>query len=143
MSITIRPVDSAYVIQTWPMVEPFIAEAMKKGGDFPEWATNYNIHHIQSFVANGTWLLVVAIDEQGVIHGACTVSFMNYPMHRVAFVTAIGGKLIASQESFDQLKQLMKAYGATKIQGYGRESIVRLWKRFNFEPRNTLVEVQI
>ena len=38
---------------------------------------------------------------------------------------------------------LMKAHGATKIQGYGRESIVRLWKRFNFEPRNTLVEVLI
>ena len=143
MSITIRPVDNAYVNQTWPLVEPFIAEAMKKGGDFPEWAANYNVSHIQGFVTNGAWLLVVAVDEENVIHGACTVSFINYPMHRVAFVTAIGGKLIANEDSFEQLKQLMKAHGATKIQGYGRESIVRLWKRFNFEPRNTLVEVQI
>jgi len=41
------------------------------------------------------------------------------------------------------LKQLLKSHGATKIQGSGREAIVRLWKRYNFEPRNTLVEVLI
>jgi hypothetical protein len=61
----------------------------------------------------------------------------------VAFVTAIGGKLISSQETFDQLKTLLKLRGATKIQGYGRDAIVRLWKRYDFEPRNTLVEVLI
>jgi hypothetical protein len=71
------------------------------------------------------------------------VSFANYPMNRVAFITLIGGKLIASRETFEQLKVLLKQRGATKVQGYGRESIVRLWKRFGFEPRTTLVEVQL
>ena len=143
MTLAIRAVDNAYVNQTWPFVEPFLADAMKKGGDFPEWAANYNVSHIQMFVTTGTWLLVVAVDEQNTIHGACTVSFLNYPLHRVAFVTAIGGKLISSQDTFTQFKTLLKSYGATKIQGYGRDSIVRLWQRYDFEPRNTLVEVQI
>lgn len=143
MTLKIRHVDTSYVQQVWPMVEPFLEEAMAKGGDFPEWAQDYTVSHIQSFLTNGAWLLVVAADDEGTIHGAATVSFINYPMHRVAFVTAIGGKLISNQETFDQFKTLLKMRGATKIQGYGRDAIVRLWKRYNFEPRNTLVEVLI
>ena len=125
------------------MVKPFIEEAMTKGGDFPDWAQDYTAEHIQSFLTNGAWLLVVAVDEEKEIQGAATISFINYPVHRVAFVTAIGGKLISSQETFEQFKALLKLRGATKIQGYGRDAIVRLWKRYDFEPRNTLVEVLI
>jgi len=143
MKLSIRHVDVNYIQQTWPSVKPFLEEAMEKGGDFPDWAAGYNVNHIQGFLTAGQWLLLVAIDEENKIHGAATVSFINYPLHRVAFVTAIGGKLISSQETFTQLKALLKLHGATKIQGYGRESIVRLWKRYNFEPRNTLVEVLI
>jgi hypothetical protein len=143
MNLKICHVDTNYVHQTWPLVKPFIEEAMQKGGDFPDWAAGYTVDHIQLFVVSGQWLLLVAIDEENIIHGAATVSFINYPLHRVAFVTAIGGKLISNQETFEQLKALLKQHGATKIQGYGREAIVRLWKRYNFEPRNTLVEVLI
>jgi hypothetical protein len=89
-----------YVHQTWPLVKPFIEEAMQKGGDFPDWAAGYTVDHIQLFVVSGQWLLLVAIDEENIIHGAATVSFINYPLHRVAFVTAIGGKLISNQETF-------------------------------------------
>jgi hypothetical protein len=143
MSLTIRPVDANFVQQVWPMVKPFLEEAMVKGGDFPDWAQDYTVEHIQSFLTSGAWLLIVATDEENNIHGCASVSFINYPLHRVAFVTAIGGKLISSQDTFDQLKTLLKLRGATKIQGYGRDAIVRLWKRYNFEPRNTLVEVLI
>jgi len=143
MSLTIRPVDANFVQQVWPMVKPFLEEAMVKGGDFPDWAQDYTVEHIQSFLTSGAWLLIVATDEENNIHGCASVSFINYPLHRVAFVTAIGGKLISSQDTFEQLKTLLKLRGATKIQGYGRDAIVRLWKRYNFEPRNTLVEVLI
>jgi hypothetical protein len=143
MSLSIRTVETSFVQQVWPMVEPFIREALDKGEDFPDWAHCYNVDHMQMFLTSGQWLLLVAADEDGVIHGAATVSFINYPLHRVAFITAIGGKLISNRDTFEQMKLLLKQRGATKIQGYGRESIVRLWKRYNFEPRNTLVEVLI
>jgi len=120
-----------------------LTDAMEKGGEFPEWSANYNVDHIRLYVTTGAWLLVVAVDETNKVCGACTVSFINYPLHRVAFVTSIGGRLISSKDTFEQLKQILKSYGATKIQGYGRESIVRLWKRYDFEPRNTLVETLI
>jgi hypothetical protein len=143
MTLTVRPVDVTYVQQAWPMVVPFIQEALDKAGDFPEWAVEYNIHHIQGYVSSGQWILFVAIDEDQVIHGAMTVSFINYPLHRVAFVTTTGGKFIANPELLEQLKTLVKLHGATKIQANCRESMVRLLARAGFESRNTLVEVLI
>jgi len=143
MTLFIRHVETEHIQQIWPVVQPFIEEAMQKGGDFPDWAQSYNVAHIQAFLTVGQWLLLVAVDEENKIHGAATVSFINYPLHRVAFVTTIGGKLISSEDTMEQLKLLLKQRGATKIQGYGRPAIVRLWKRYNFEPRNTLVEVLI
>lgn len=143
MTLSVRFVEAAYVNQTWPFVEPFINDAMVFGGDFPDWAANYNTAHIQAFVSTGTWLLLVAIDEAGAVHGACTVSFINYPQHRVAFVTAAGGVMITHPDVMAQLRQLLKAHGATKIQAYVRPSMLRLLRRRGFEPRNTLVEMKI
>ena len=141
MNLKIQHVETNHVQQVWPLVESYLQDALTKGHDFPDWAACYNIHHVQHFVTSGSWLLLVASDEENKIHGAATVSFINYPLHRVAYITCIGGKLISNQDTFAQLKTILKARGATKIQGTGREAIVRLWKRYNFEPRNTLVEV--
>ena len=143
MALTVQFVDINYISQLWSMVEPFLRDGLEKEDDSPEWSTCYNIHHIQGFLISGVWALMVAVDEENTIRGAATVSFANYPMNRVAFITLIGGKLIASRDTFEQLKLLLKQRGATKVQGYGRDSIVRLWKRFGFEPRTTLVEVQL
>lgn len=139
MNLFVHPVDTNHVQQVWPMVEQYLQSALEKDGS----CTDYNVHHIQSFLVSGQWLLMVAVDEQNQIHGAGTVSFINYPLSRVAFITAIGGRLISNENTFEQLKALLKQRGVTKIQGYGRDAIVRLWKRYNFEPRSTLVEVQI
>jgi hypothetical protein len=141
MTLTVCPVDVNHTHQVWPMVQGYVQEALDKGGDFPEWADGYNIHHVQNFVTSGQWLLFVAADEEKVIHGAMTVSFISYPLHRVAFVTTAGGKLIANPELLEQLKALVKPHGATKIQAFCRESMARLLSRVGFEPRNILVEV--
>ena len=143
MKLTVRPVDATHIQQVWPMVEGYIQEALDKGGDFPEWANGYNLSHVQAFVTSGQWLLLVAVDDERVIHGAMTVSFLTYPLHRVAFVTTTGGKFIANPELLEQLKVLVKVHGATKIQAFCRESMVRLLSHAGFEPRNTLVEVLV
>ena len=143
MSLTVCPVDTNHIQQLWPMVEGYIQEAIDKGGEFPDWANGYNLSHVQGFVTSGQWLLLVAVDEGQVIHGAMTVSFINYPLHRVAFVTTTGGKFIANPELLEQLKALVKLRGATKIQAFCRESMVRLLSRAGFEPRNMLVETLV
>jgi hypothetical protein len=121
----------------WPQIEKYVLSAMEYShGD-------YTIDQIRLLINTGQWLLMVAIDEQGEVHGAAASSFLNYPNSRVAFITFIGGKLISNQETFKQMSDILKQHGATKIQGMARPSIARLWKRYGFQERTTLVEVKI
>ena len=135
MIVEILPTQ--YCAKNWHLVEPYIAEANKWGGN------DYNVDQIKMFVTLGQWSLLVAFDENRVIHGAATVSFLNYPNSRIAFVTAIGGKLVSSPDTFKQLVTIVKNSGATKIQGAARKSIARLWRRFGFYERHTIVEIEI
>ena len=137
MNLTIQPVGTAYFHQTWPLVEGFLAEALKWGED------DYTAEQAKGYLARGDWLLVVAVDEENKIHGASAVNFFNMPNDRVAFVIAIGGKLISNQDTYKQFSALLKSYGATKIQGAAREAIARLWTRYGFKERYRIVEAKI
>jgi hypothetical protein len=138
MTLTVQYVPLTYVAQTWPLVEGYIADAFaKSNGD------DYTVEQVKVFVSIGQWLLLVARDEQGEIHGAATSSFINYPNDRIAFITSIGGRLISNQDTFKQMSDILKANGATKIQGMARPSIARLWKRYGFKERTMLVETRI
>jgi hypothetical protein len=137
MTLTISPVALQHVHQTWPLVEQYIVEAQKFGGD------DYTLDQIKVYVAQGQWLLLVAVDEKSAIHGAMTVSFINYPNDRVAFVTSAGGKLIVNEDSLKQLKTIVRQMGATKIQAAVRPSMVRLLGRTGFYERYTTVETRI
>ena len=137
MNLTIQPVGTAYFHQTWPLVEGFLAEALKWGED------DYTVEQAKGMLARGDWLLVVAVDEENKIHGASAVNFFNMPNDRVAFVIAIGGKLISNQDTYKQFSALLKSYGATKIQGAAREAIARLWTRYGFKERYRIVEARL
>ena len=88
----VQRVDISHVNQVWPMVEQFIADALTHSKD------DYTLEQAKTLVAMGHWTLLVAVEE-GSIEGAATVSFSNRPNDRVAFITAIGGKLISSPET--------------------------------------------
>ena len=137
MNLSIQPVFTAAFNQTWPLVEGFLAEALKWGED------DYTADQAKVYLAKGDWLLIVAVDEENTIHGAAAISFNNMPNDRIAFVIAIGGKLISSQDTYTQFTALLKAHGATKIQGAARESIARLWTRYGFKERYRIVEAKI
>ena len=141
MNLTIRPVDLAYIHQTWHLVKDYIAESLEKGmtNDMPD----YTLDHIQAFLASGQWILLVAIDELNVIHGAMTMSFINYPLNRVAFVTTTGGKLIINKDTFNQLKSIAKYHGATKIQAMARPAMVKLLQKCDMVPCNTMMEFKL
>jgi hypothetical protein len=70
MNLTIQYVDLNYVNQVWPSVTDYLEDALVKGNDAPDWSECYNIHHVQTFVTSGIWMLLVASDEEGKIHGA-------------------------------------------------------------------------
>jgi hypothetical protein len=137
MTLKVQYVPVEHAAQTWPQIEGYVKSAMEYGhGD-------YTLDQIKLLVCMGQWLLLVATDDEGKVHGAATSSFINYPNDRVAFITFIGGKLISNQETFRQMSEILKARGATKVQGMARPAIARLWKRYGFEERTTLVEVKL
>ena len=138
MTYKVQPVPTQLVNQIWSKVEPFIKSAEEKFG-----RSEYTTDQIKVYLVTGQMMLLVATDNNSEIHGAATVSFINYPNDRVAFVTSIGGKLVTSPETFAQMSEVFKANGATKIQGAAKEAVARLWKRFGFEEKAILVEVKL
>ena len=132
----IQHVDVNYTNQIWPQVEQFIDAALVYQDD-------YSIEHAKLYVTNGTWVLIVAIDDDQVIHGAATIQFYNRPKDRVAFVVTMGGKLITGHETYAQFTELLKAFGATYIEGASRESATRLWQRFGLQEKYRVVGAKL
>lgn len=132
----IQHVDVNYTNQLWPQVEQFIAAALAYQDD-------YTLEHAKVYVTNGTWMLIVAVDDEGVIHGAATIQFYNRPNDRVAFVVTMGGKLITGRETYAQFSSLLKALGATYIEGASRESAARLWQRFGLSEKYRVVGAKL
>ena len=138
MSVEIRHIPTNNVAQVWHLVEKYIDASQKQGN-----GGDYTLDHVQVYLATGIWILVVAVDAQGVVHGAMTVSFINYPNDRVAFITSTGGKEIVTKESLVQLKNIVKQMGATKLQAAVRPSMEKLLSRTGFYSRYKIVETRI
>jgi len=133
----VQHVPVEFVAQTWPLVEKHIASAEKFGGD------DYTADQIKVYLAKNLWTLLVAVDENNQVQGAATVAFQNYPNDRIAFVTTMGGTMMVNEEVLNSLKQALKGFGATKIQGAMRPSMVRLSQKVGFVERYTIVELKI
>jgi hypothetical protein len=137
MTVQIVPID--FIAEVWPRVDKFISLALSHSkGD-------YNAEHAKVYLTNGSWSLVIAIDETtGNISGALIVEFINRPNNRIAFIVAIGGKGVATPEKWAQFIALMKQKGATKIEGAARASVARLWaSKLNFTEKYKVMEISI
>jgi hypothetical protein len=135
--ITVKPVFSNHFHQTWPLVKDLFASALKFGGD------EYTLDQIKALLANGSWVLLVAVDEENNIHGTASVEFINKPNDRVGLITAMAGKDIVNEDVFKQVCALLKANGATKVQCAARESAARLYKQVGLEERYTIMESKL
>lgn len=130
-------IPTHFIAQIWDKVSPFIVNAL-------EYAENdYNVDQVKVYLSTGQWILIAVQNEKDEVVGALTVAFSNFPNDRIAFVTTIGGKLISGQDTYKQLSNILKCFGATKIQGAARKSVARLWQRLGFKERHIIVEAKI
>ena len=135
MRLDVVPME--WVNNVWPNVEPFFVEAAKHGDD-------YSVEQLKVFATQGSWMLLVMVNDDNEITGGMLINFFNRPNARIAFVIAIGGKLISTQELFEQLKRIVTAHGATEIEGAARESVARLWRQhFGFKEKYRIVGVKL
>ena len=134
MNLTVQPVNVTHFHQTWSLVKELFEKANKyDSGD-------YTLDQIKGLLANGSWVLLVATDEENVIHGAASISFYNMPNYRVGFITAMAGKAIVNEAVYEQVCSFIKANGATRVQCAARESAARLYKQVGMQERHTIME---
>lgn len=134
MSLSVKPVFVQDFHQAWPLVEDLFASANKYD------AGDYTLDQIKASLASGSWLLLVAVDEENKIHGAAAMSFYNMPNYRVGFITAMAGKAIVNKEVYGQVCDIAKASGATRIQCAARESAARLYAQVGMKERHIIME---
>lgn len=133
----IQEVPQDLVNRVWVQAEPFIDSAMHySSGD-------YTAEDARVLVSIGQWQLIVAMDDQNVIHGAATVMYFNRPHDRVAFITALGGRLVTSQENAARLFDIFRANGAMTVEAAAREEILRLWKRYGLQPKYHIISATL
>jgi len=133
----IEVVPAHLTAQVFPLVEGFLAPALEYSNG------EYTLDQVRLFVNQNSWALIVATDETGRLVGAMTISFMNMPNTRVAYVTCTGGKMICNEDTLAQLKRIVRAMGATKIQAAGRDSVVRLLSQLGFKKIYTVIETTL
>lgn len=132
----VRVVPPEMVPQRWSEVEPWFRPGMNYAqGD-------YELAHIQMYLSQGQWALFIIEDGDGTA-GAVAVQFFNRPTSRVAFVTALGGRLVLNPDTFGQLKAICKQYGATHFEGAVRESVARLCSRLGLAEKYRIVGVEL
>ena len=135
--LTVRPVFTEYFHETWPLVEELFIKANKHD------AGDYTVDQIKALLASGSWLLLVAVDEDNKIHGAASIHFYNMPNYRVAFITAMAGKAVVTEDVYQQMCRLFKENGATRVQCAARESAARLYKQVGMEERHIIMEAKL
>jgi hypothetical protein len=121
----------------WTTLEPLFQRALNMSK-----CSDYNIDDVYQYLVLNQWRCYVA-EEQGQIRGAAVVSMMRYPHDTVAYVCAIGGRMLANEETSKQFFDLLKQHGAARVQGAARPSIVRLWRRIGLEEKYSIVEAKL
>jgi hypothetical protein len=137
MQLTIRPVPTMHFHQTWPLVEELFVKANKYD------AGDYTTEQIKASLSSGSWLLLVATDEENAIHGAASINFYNMPNYRVGFITAMAGKAIVNKDVYGQVCAILKANGATRVQCAARPSAAKLYTQVGMEERHIIMETKL
>ena len=134
----IQHVSVGHIHLVWDKVAPFLQMSLDGGGTY-----EYTLDQIKVRLIDGTWQLLVAVDDANEICGAAAMHFFNRPDARVGYISMMGGKLITGEETFEQLKAFMVLNGATCIEASARESAARLFSRYGLTEKYRVVGVKL
>ena len=112
----VQVVSPEFIYQVWPTVETYFKRSEMFGvGDC-------TAEQLKLQLVSGALTLLVAVDSE-VIKGACAMQMINLPNHRVAMITALGGK------TFEHVVSWAKHQGATKIRAWAKDAQARLYRQ--------------
>lgn len=135
LNVQVVPVE--FIPTVFPYVEEYIDNALQFSRG------EYTADEARVYLIRGEWQLIAAVDEENMIHGCAVVQYHNRPRSRVAFVVALGGKFISNKDVLQQFSDILRAHGATCIEGAVRKAIARLWRRYGFSEKYRIVEFEL
>ena len=133
--LVIRQIPTELTYQFLPLVKHHLEAGLAH--------SDVNYEQARVYLTSGSWVLLIALDEQEQLLGAYTLTFSNTPSDRIAIIASASGRGLASQSAFDQVCEIAKAFGATKIQALARESAARLYARVGLIERASLMEKKL
>jgi hypothetical protein len=133
--MNVQVINEQYIDEIWDGVKPFIESALEHTDD-------YNAEQCKQFLKYGHWALFVAVENE-ILCGVATVFIEQGINHKTALITTISGKGIVNKDAMEQLVNILKKAGMDRIQGYARDSLVRLYQRFGLQKKANLVEFKL
>jgi hypothetical protein len=135
-AVVVAQVPFAHVHQTWPHVEKFFeAVAPHSGGDF-------TLEQMRGKVFTNEWALITVTCNHEII-GMVTVTYINKLNHRVAFIPALGGRGITTEDNWVALKAIFARNGATYVEAAMRPATLRLWQQLGFVEKYRIAGVSL
>ena len=134
----VQVVAPQFIYQIWHGVEPFFSAAEVYGtGDC-------TTEQLKLQLVSGAQTLMVAIDEDSIIHGAAAISVYNLPNHRVAVITAAGGAGITDSTVVEQVIAWARSQGATKLRMWAKDAQARLYRlKLKVQPVATVMDLEL
>lgn len=123
--------------RVWPIAAPLLQKAIDLE---PEALT---IEQVEYQVRTGRIFLLVWDEPDVGITGAVTVEFIDYPRERVAHVNLMGGKGIVRDHVFEEAKNWMRTFGATKAQCWARGTLVQMYEKMGMENTHQVMRIKL
>jgi len=123
--------------QVWPIAAPMLQRAIDLE---PEAIT---LEQVEYSIRTGKIFLLVWEEPEEGITGACTIEFIDYPRERVAHVNMMGGKSIVRQHVFDEAKNWMRSFGATKAQCWARGTLVHMYEKMGMTNTHQVMRTEL
>ena len=136
MNSKLLVIPAQFVHKHWNIAGPLLQKAIDKGNG------EFTLDDLQGACSRGEQqLLLIMVDDVCVC--AFTVTQYNFPRHRQAYMSYIGGT--QTKEGWEQFKQWVIDQGCDRISGSATsEGIARLWrKQFGFEKTYISVELKL
>jgi hypothetical protein len=141
MKLSVHHVEVSHIYQVWPLVVKWFEPVYDKSALKDYYDT---LDQLKLLAIRGDITLLVGVDEDNEIQGAAIFHWNNMPKARIAYIIAMGGRLITSKENHEGLIKWFRAMGGTKIEGAVRTSVARLWThKLGYTSRQTILELDI
>jgi len=130
-------VPPSHLPQVWPVAAPLLQKAIDLE------PTAITIEQVEYSVRTGKIFLLVWDEPEEGITGACTVEFIDYPRERIGHVNLMGGKGIVRDYVFEEAKNWMRSFGATKAQCWAKGTLVDMYKKMGMENTHQVMRIEL